>query len=66
MKANTEIKLHRGKCSNCPELDWIMCYRLPVNINFKINENREEKVEIGKHIDLCFACIAREFEIRNK
>jgi hypothetical protein len=51
-----------------------MCYRSPITAKLEINNENvlfaddlnKGEFELGKHIDLCFACIAREFEARNK
>ncbi|KLL04631.1 MAG: hypothetical protein MRERV_16c043 [Mycoplasmataceae bacterium RV_VA103A] len=60
-----KVEIHRGKCRNCfsDKLGkkitavWVMCYRLPIK---GIIDGTT--FEIGEHIDLCSACIAREFE----
>ncbi|CAG8448032.1 795_t:CDS:2 [Racocetra fulgida] len=50
-KMKIKVEIHRGI---------LMCYRLPIK---GIIDGTT--FEIGEHIDLCSACIAREFENRN-
>ncbi|KLL04825.1 MAG: hypothetical protein MRERV_11c062 [Mycoplasmataceae bacterium RV_VA103A] len=60
MPNKIKIDFHIGYCSNCSPSSKrkVLCYR-PAISGF-VDEN-ERHVEIG-HIDLCLACIAREFE----